>query len=130
MPSKLSNSKNKKQARISHQIKHLSRKKQRLYNTAKSLQSLNLWQAYYKVKKERHKTYHTAYNNYVASLVEEERTTKKSWSFIQSQRKDNCGVPPLKHNSNIYTDHLQKAEILNSYFSSVFTNGLSACLPT
>ena len=58
VPSKLSNSKNKKQpyAWISHQIKRPSHKKQQLYNNAKSSQSLNLWQAYYKVKKEMHKT--------------------------------------------------------------------------
>ena len=68
---------------ISHQIKCLSQK----ITNAKSTQSPNLWQAYYKVKKEMHKTCHTAYNNYVASLVEEERITKNYGLLLKDKGK-------------------------------------------
>ena len=56
VPSKLSRLKNREQPWISHHIQRLSRKKQRLYNLAKSSQSPDHWQNYYKLKKEMHKS--------------------------------------------------------------------------
>ena len=86
-------------------------------------------QNYYKLKKEMHKSCRTAYNDYVASLVEDDRITKKLWTFIKSQRKDNCSIPPLLHEGNIHTNHMEKAEILNNYFASVFSANPSSPLP-
>ena len=130
VPSKLSNFKNRKQPWISHHIQQLSRKKQRLYNLAKSSQSPDHWQNYYKLKKEMHKSCRVAYNDYVASLVEDDHITKRLWTFIKSQRKDNCNIPPLQHEGITYTDHLQKAEIFNNYFSSVFSTSSDTSPPT
>jgi len=64
----------------------------------------------------------TAYNNYVLTLVENGHITKKLWSYIKSQRKDNGGIPPISQNRSLHTDPHQKAEILNNYFSSVFSD--------
>ena len=119
VPSKLSRFQNRKQPWISHHIQHLSCKKQHLYNLAKSSQSPDHWQNYYKLKKEMHKSCQAAYNDYIASLTEDGHITKKLWTFIKSQKKDNCSIPPLWHEGNIHTDHLEKAEILNKYFASV-----------
>ena len=91
VPSKLSRLKNREQPWISHHTQHLSRKKQHLYNLVKSSQSPDHWQN--KLKKEMHKSCQTAYNDYVASLVEDDHITKKLWTFINSQRKDNCSIP-------------------------------------
>ena len=96
---------------------------------AKSTESHDKWQAYYKIKKETQKACHLAYINYVSSLANENCITKKLWSFIKSQRKDSCGVPPLKYNGTVYTDYHSKAKILNEYFCSVFTTSSSAGLP-
>ena len=41
--------------------------------------------------------------------------------YIKSQRKDHCGVVPLKVDGVVYNNSLDKAEILNKYFTSVFT---------
>ena len=38
-------------------------------------------------------------------------------------------MPPLRHEGNIHTDHLEKAEILNKYFASVFTVNPGSPLP-
>ena len=51
---------------------------------------------------------------------------KKLWSYIKSQRKDNSGIPPLSQNGTVHTDPTQKVEILNNYFSSVFSDKKSA----
>ena len=46
---------------------------------------------------------------------------KKLWIFIKSQRKDHCSVVPLKYNSKMHDDTTMKTDILNNYFTSVFT---------
>ena len=46
--------------------------------------------------------------------------TKWLWFYIKKQRKDNFGVASLKHD-NVYNDNQMKAELLNNYFTSVFT---------
>ena len=96
---------------------------------AKSTESHDKWQAYCKIKKKTQKACRLAYINYVSSLANENRITKKLWSFIKSQRKDSCGVPPLKYNGTLHTDHHSKAKILNEYFCSVFTTSSSAGPP-
>ena len=41
--------------------------------------------------------------------------SKKLWTFIKSQRKDHCGVAPLKYNSKIHDDITMKIEILKFF---------------
>ena len=64
-----------------------------------------------------------AYNNYIASFISTSLPTqsKRLWSYIKSKRKDHCGVGPLKVCSTTYTDSSQRANVLNQYFSSIFT---------
>ena len=47
---------------------------------------------------------------------------KKFWRYIKSLRRDNAGVPPLKHGSSLTSDPHDKAKILNDQFFSVFTH--------
>ena len=54
---------------------------------------------------------------------------KKFWTFIKSLRKDNCNIQSLKLNDSVVTDGMDKAEVLNSYFQSIFTNELDTELP-
>ena len=49
-------------------------------------------------------------------------TSKKFWRYIKSLRKDHVGVPALISNGKILTDSLEKAEVLNNQFYSVFTD--------
>ena len=64
-----------------------------------------------------------AYNNYIASSISTSLPTqsKRLWSYIKSKRKDHCGVGPLKVGSTTYTDSTERANVLNQYFSSIFT---------
>ena len=55
--------------------------------------------------------------------------SKRLWNFIKSQRKDHCGVAPLKVDDVVINDNLTKAETLNNYFTSVFTPVASQVLP-
>ena len=46
---------------------------------------------------------------------------KKLWTYSKSQKKDHCGVAPLKVNDVVINDSLVKAQTPNEYFTSVFT---------
>jgi len=115
---------------ITHHIRKLSRQKQRMYNIAKVTQSPYRWQEYRQFKRKTQRECRLAYRNYVSSLAGEHHVSKRLWSFIKSQRKDNCSIPPIKHNGNIYSDHSSKAEALNDYFCSVFTTESCDELPS
>ena len=55
---------------------------------------------------------------------------KRLWSYIKSKRQDNIGIASLEVNNITYTDDLDKANILNNYFSTVFTEEDTSNLPS
>ena len=49
---------------------------------------------------------------------------RRFWHYITGKRQDNIGIGTLKSQSgSIVTDPLEKAEILNNQFKSVFVTG-------
>ena len=62
-------------------------------------------------------------HNYVNNLVNTDKgpMSKKLWSFIKNQRCDYCGVAPLEECGITYSKRQEKANILNRFFASVFT---------
>ena len=70
-----------------------------------------------KLVKESHNAY---LNDVIGSSLTE--NPKKFWSYVRSCKSENIGIPPLKNdNSSISVNDKDKAESLNSYFHSVFT---------
>ena len=57
----------------------------------------------------------------------ENSNPKKLFTFIKSRKCENDGVAPLRDKGQIHIDDTEKANILNSQFSSVFSkpNGLT-----
>ena len=70
-----------------------------------------------KLVKESHNAY---LNDVIGSSLTENQ--KKFWSYLRNCKSENIGIPPLKNdNSSISVTDKDKAESLNSYFHSVFT---------
>ena len=112
----------RKQPWISSHIRCLSRKKRHLYNTAKQTNSPYEWQAYRNLKKVVQQQCRAAYHRYITSLTDETGSvTKRLWSYIKSQRKDSCSITSLKRNDILYNNDSKKAQLLNNYFTSVYT---------
>ena len=42
-------------------------------------------------------------------------------SYIKNLKKDNASIPPLRLDDVTITDSLQKSEIFNNHFKTVFT---------
>ena len=65
-----------------------------------------------------------AHETYLKDIFTSEthRLTKKAWSYIKSQRRDNIGIPPLlNEKGELCEDAEDKAEILSRQYTSVFT---------
>ena len=92
------------------------------------------WQTYRNfrlIKKTVQQESRRAYHRYISSLTDKNGAiTKRLWSYIKRQRKDKFGVFSLRHNDNIYNDNHTKAQLLNNYFTSVFTPHSSEAPPT
>ena len=65
----------------------------------------------------------TTYTNYlVKTLTSDPNGNKRLGALIKSKQHDHLGVAPLKEGSIIYCNPIQKANILNRQFISVFTD--------
>ena len=54
---------------------------------------------------------------------------KKLFNYIKSLRTDFCGVDTLQKDGILYSDDLDKGNVLNHYFSTVFTKSDNFVLP-
>ena len=117
---------------INSSIKRLSRRKQRLYNHARSFNTIAAWNTYHLVKKKMQIQCRKAYNCYISSLFDTENhsISKKLWTFIKNKRRDRCTIGSLKHGNLTYSDPASKANLLNNYFASVFTQENKSNVPT
>ena len=54
---------------------------------------------------------------------------KNFFRYIKSMRRDNYGIPTLQKNGITYSSDVDKAEVLNKNFASVFTKDLGVTVP-
>ena len=100
-----------------------SRRKKRTYNRAKKTGKKKDWDRFHQLKRQTQTTCKQTYNDYISNMLEEDSTTnpKKFWSFIKSRRSETTGVAPLRKEGILHSDPVNKANILNDQFVSVFT---------
>ena len=112
-------------------IKRLCRNKQRQCNIARLSNDPMDWATYYYTKKLVQQECRKAWNKYVSDLVDEKgNISTRLWSYIKSKRTDLIGVLSLVHDDNTYSDSLTRSNILNNYFSLVFTKEDTASIPS
>lgn len=123
---------NTSQPWITRSIKQLRRQKQRSYNRAVSTNLPVHWQAFKELKRKMQKECRRAFNRYMFNSIHDPYLSgrrKKLYRHIKSLRSDQCGISTLMDNGTCYTDNQAKADILNKYFSSVFTTDDDSPLP-
>ena len=94
-----------------------------MYNEARISCPESDWKAYRDLKKQVQRECCKAHNAYVSKLTDSNGSSsnKRFWSYIKSKRNDQCEIPSLEKNNQIYTQNADKANLLNDHFSSVFT---------
>ena len=109
---------------ISTSIKRKCRKKHRLYKKALKSKDSSHFTQFKAYKKTVDREVKKAKNDYINNEVLgglEGGNTKPFFRFVKTLRNDNLGLAPLKSGTNLVTDSQQKAKMLLSEFSSVFT---------
>ena len=108
---------------ITVKIRRCLRRKQRLYNKAKTRQDPALWSKYRTLKRATQKLVRQQYWDYVNDIVSapNNQARKGFWSYIKKLKRDSVGISVLKQNGQQAVSAEDKATMLNEQFSSVFT---------
>jgi hypothetical protein len=108
---------------FSRQLRRDCRRKQRRYNRAKKSGKPEDWEQFRQCRKDFSKKIRAAKAKYIGEHLGEalEENPKAFWSFVKNLRQENLGVPALKEDDNILSESIDKAELLNKQFTSVFT---------
>ena len=121
---------------LTYEIKRRIRQKQRFYNKARKTNDPNDWNEFRNLRRTVKQMLVKAHTTYVMNLLDMENPenkkttiTKKFWTYIKSQKKDNSGVSPLIENGKTYEDSKGKAQVLNRQFQSVFTEEVKDNIP-
>ena len=103
-------------------LKRMIRKKQRIYNKAKSSNCCNTWIEYKNIQKEVKQLLRSHHKQYLENIILSSNNRKPFWSYLKSKRQDKVGIGTLKSsNGDITTDSVQKVEVFSHHFQSVFT---------
>ena len=106
---------------FNHKLKQLTRKKQKLFNSAKVTKN---WTEYRKHQKLCKKEFRDAENDFINQKILDglsKNNTKPFWKYVKSKKTDSCGIPPLKKGNTLISEDREKAKILIEQFKSVFT---------
>ena len=107
---------------VNSHITRLVNKKCQLYNKATQSSLPSDWETNGNFKSYTQKECCCAHDSYVSNLFSSTKSNnnKRFWSCIKSKRNEQCGVPTLERNNQLFTDKMTKDNILNDHFSSVF----------
>ena len=109
-------------------LRRQNNKLQRLYNRQRKTQCTRDTHLFKNARKTYKKNLNNAHRQYVSNMLDEDlqHNPKKFWKYVKSKRTDSTGVHPLKDGSCTVSDNKGKANILNSFFKSVFTQESNA----
>ena len=109
--------------------------KQRIYNKSTSnnpqIAAENIIK-FKEIRKEIKKDLKESYWKYINNILDPQNDNnhKKLWKFLKSKKKDNNSIPTLKVDGEEISETEQKADIMNKYFTTVFTKENYEDMPT
>ena len=110
---------------ITPQIIRIIRKRDKMYTKLKHSNTSVTTKQFKDLKYNIQKQIRNAYWLYIESVIftgdSQQCSNKKFYSFVKHNKTEQCGVAPLKHQGLTYTDPVDKANILNRQFESVFS---------
>ena len=109
---------------INANIKREMRKKDRMHKRAINTKNHQHWETFKRQRNLVSKLIKDSHSDYLNNIVGHslKDNPKKFWSYVRNSKSESIGIPPLKNNdSSISVTDKDKAETLNDYFHSVFT---------
>ena len=107
----------------------MSNRKRRAYKKARKTQNQRDWERFKQLQKDNRNLCKAAYSTYVNNMISDDKTKKKLFAFIKSKKADGSGVSALRSDGLLHSSAKEKAHILNTQFSSVFTRENMENLP-
>ena len=80
------------------------------------------WRNYRDIKRIFQKLYRKAHENYINDIILEDKSNKKFWSYIKSQRSENTNIGDILHNNKTLKSLKEKANAFNIQFCKFFSN--------
>ncbi|XP_072174582.1 uncharacterized protein [Diadema setosum] len=108
---------------MNHQCKKAIELKHKSWNRYQKSRSVADWTIYVKHRNIASSEVKTAKSDFENKLADEVKVNVKSfWRYVKSQTKAKCGIPELlKADGTWAKDDQEKADTLNSFFGSVYT---------
>ena len=114
---------------LTNGIKRIIHKRDKLYAKIKKSKVNpkleNMKKKFKTLKKSVQTKIRKSYWDYLESIIftndQDNYKNKKFYTFVKHKKTDNSGISPLKADGITYTDPVQKANILNNQFKSVFS---------
>ena len=107
------------------------RKKRRLWKEYKKSKDHAQYLAYKKVEKTVKDSVRKAKKKFEQKLAKDAKKNPKSfWSYLKSKTANRQSVGPLKDGGTLITEDDKQAEVLNTFFTSVFTEEDLVNLPS
>lgn len=96
----------------------------RLHKRAVRTKDQDHWKAFKRQRNAVSSLIKDSHNRYLNDVIGDSLTEnpKKFWSYVKHNRSENLGIPPLRTDQGVFVTDKDKAETLNTYFFSVFTN--------
>ena len=114
-------------------IEKCLRKKNRLHDKVKKFEKSDpRWNKYKIMQKQCRKLMKDAEQEYINGNIISglaQNNTKPLWRYIKSKKQDLLGISPLKKNGQLFSEALDKTEILLNKFEEVFTRPIKTPLP-
>jgi hypothetical protein len=111
---------------ITQELKSLIQKRDRAYKKKKKSNHPQDTKKFKHLEQTIQRKSRQAYWKYIEEIVTPENNEevhslpKRFWTYIKHKKSDKCGVAPRK-NGRLETDPINKANILNEQFQSVFS---------
>ena len=109
---------------ISRELIRMQRRRNKSHKKAKQTGLSKHWEHYRELRRQTNKALATSYTSYVNNQIGDSLKTnpKRFWSFIKANKRENIGIPTMRVNDKPITNDRDKANALNSQFTSVFTS--------
>ena len=109
---------------ISRELIRMQIRRNKSHKKAKQTGLNKHWEQFRELRRQTTKALATSYKSYVNNQIGDILKTnpKRFWSFIKSNKRENIGIPTLRVNDKPLTNDRDKADALNSQFTSVFTS--------
>ena len=107
---------------VTKAIKRQMRKRDKLHSLATHSNNPSIKASYRKQRNKVVDMLRSSHSNYVNNEIggSLESNPKRFWNYVKSCRSESIEVPTLQSGNNLYISSMDKAQVLNKHFESVF----------